>query len=83
MNMTITTISGKQRTNTMKLHPIEFLYSVDVLRSISSSYMKSEQPNPELQHFQNLLLGFLVEFEMNFLIALLQPQTGISDISIK
>lgn len=40
--------------------------------------MKSKQPNPELEHFQNLLLGFLVEFEMNILIALLQPQTGIS-----
>lgn len=48
---------------------IEFLCSVDVLRS-----------NPELEHFKNLLLGFLVEFEMNILIALLQPQTEISDL---
>lgn len=41
--------------------------------------MKSKQPNPELEHFQNLLLRFLVEFEMNILIVLLQPQAGISD----
>ena len=41
--------------------------------------MKSEQPNPELEHFQNLLLEFLVEFEMNILIALSQTQTEISD----
>ncbi|KAI5386018.1 hypothetical protein KIW84_072551 [Lathyrus oleraceus] len=53
---------------------------IDVLRSTSSSHMKSEQPNPELEQFQNLLLGFLVEFEMNILIDLLQPQTKILDI---
>lgn len=41
--------------------------------------MKSEQSNPELEHFQNLLLEFLVEFEMIILITLLQPQIGISD----
>ena len=67
-------------TTSAQLPPTEFLDSFDVLHSSSSSHMNSLQlDTPEFEHFHNRHLGFSIEFEMNILIALLQPQTGFSN----